>query len=102
MFLQKDVPSQCHLLNTCYVPRTAFGVYTYHSILTKTLGDRNCHPYFYFLIFYYWGGERECVCVHTRVNGEWGIEGEGERESQAGSMPSAEPNVVLNPMIVRS
>ena len=44
--VKKDVPSQYHLLNTSYMPRAGLGVYTYHLILTKNLGDRNCHPHF--------------------------------------------------------
>lgn len=54
---------------------------------------------FYFPLFW----EKEFV--RAQVLGWWSRQGHkerGEGESQAGSMPNKEPNMVLDPMILRS
>ena len=71
------------------------------------------YPYFvlfYFILFYFIlcihlflrerERERESECVHTRAGG--GAEGKGDRESQAGSTPSTEPDTGLNLASLRS
>lgn len=56
-----------------------------------------------FLIIYFLlrgGRESECMhCIHTCGGG---AKGEGEQESQAGCMPSAEAYVGLSPLTLRS
>ena len=57
---------------------------------TENFGIVQSCFYGIYLILFIWERERE--------NEQGGARGEGERESQADSMPSMEPNVGLDPM----
>ena len=74
-----------------------FNVHAFKNIdLRSLLKTHSFKKYFIYLF----ERERTCVPVHTRA--EEGVEGEGRRESQADSELSAEPDMGLDVMTLKS